>query len=121
MGKIEIDYNILHDAFFKFQRTPKLTKHGQIYKEGSENEIKREGVMAGRLSPSLLDALGIASQCPPPWILNMQKYGPPPGYPTLKIPGVNMPIPSHIKMDLGGLFSDERGNTVYADCHGLNP
>jgi splicing factor 3B subunit 2 len=51
----------------------------------------------------------------------MQKYGPPPGYPTLKIPGVNMPIPSHIKMDLGGLFSDERDNTVYADCHGLNP
>ena len=77
--------------------------------------------MAGRLSLSLLDALGIASHCPPPWILNMQKYGPPPAYPTLKIPGVNMPIPSHIKMDLGGLFSDERGNTVYADCHGLNP
>lgn len=30
---------------------------------------------------------------PPPWLINMQRYGPPPGYPQLKIPGVNAPIP----------------------------
>ena len=28
MGKIEIDYNILHDAFFKNQKAPGLSKHG---------------------------------------------------------------------------------------------
>lgn len=30
---------------------------------------------------------------PPPWIYNMQRYGPPPSYPKLRIPGVNAPIP----------------------------
>lgn len=30
---------------------------------------------------------------PPPWLLNMQRYGPPPAYPNLKIPGLNAPIP----------------------------
>jgi hypothetical protein len=57
----------------------------------------------------------------------MQRYGPPPAYPNLKIPGVNMPIPSHLQIksdsfgedDRGGLFKDEKSFTVYADCHGL--
>ena len=30
---------------------------------------------------------------PPPWLLNVQRYGPPPAYPNLKIPGLNAPIP----------------------------
>lgn len=30
---------------------------------------------------------------PPPWLLHMQRYGPPPSYPNLKIPGLNAPIP----------------------------
>ncbi|KAK8935691.1 hypothetical protein KSP39_PZI005674 [Platanthera zijinensis] len=30
---------------------------------------------------------------PPPWLINMQRYGPPPSYPQLKIPGLNAPIP----------------------------
>ena len=30
MGKINIDYQILHDAFFKFQTKPKLTQHGDM-------------------------------------------------------------------------------------------
>ena len=30
---------------------------------------------------------------PPPWLINMQRYGPPPSYPSLKIPGLNAPIP----------------------------
>ena len=30
---------------------------------------------------------------PPPWLINMQRYGPPPSYPKLKIPGLNAPIP----------------------------
>jgi splicing factor 3B subunit 2 len=39
MGKIEIDYNVLHDAFFKHQKQSKLSKHGSIYYEGMENEV----------------------------------------------------------------------------------
>lgn len=30
---------------------------------------------------------------PPPWIINMQRYGPPPSYPNLRIPGLNAPLP----------------------------
>jgi splicing factor 3B subunit 2 len=30
---------------------------------------------------------------PPPWLINMQRYGPPPAYPKLAIPGLNAPIP----------------------------
>ncbi len=46
------------------------------------------------LSPELMEALGIVSAIiPPPWLLNMQRYGPPPSYPNLKIPGLNAPIP----------------------------
>ena len=41
MGKIDIDYNILHDAFFKHQRRPEMSKHGDIYFEGRECEIKK--------------------------------------------------------------------------------
>ena len=32
-------------------------------------------------------------QIPPPWLIAMQRYGPPPSYPNLKIPGLNAPIP----------------------------
>ena len=30
---------------------------------------------------------------PPPWLVNMQRYGPPPSYPGLRIPGLNSPLP----------------------------
>lgn len=33
MGKIDIDYQKLHDAFFKWQIKPKLTIHGDLYYE----------------------------------------------------------------------------------------
>lgn len=39
MGKIDIDYQVLHDAFFKYQTKPKLTIHGEIYYEGKELEV----------------------------------------------------------------------------------
>ena len=123
MGKIDIDYNILHDAFFKHQKKPKLTQHGDMYFEGKESEIKKSDLKPGRMSAALCEALGIPESAPPPWIMNMQRYGPPPAYPNLKIPGVNIPIPASIQQDdlgQGGLFKDENGLTVYADCHGLN-
>ena len=33
MGKIDIDYHKLHDAFFKWQTKPKMTIHGDLYYE----------------------------------------------------------------------------------------
>ena len=120
MGKIDIDYQILHDAFFKNQKKPKLTHHGDLYFEGKEYEIRMRGYKPGRLSPELRIALSIPENSPPPWLVNMQRYGPPPAYPNLKIPGVNAPIPESIAYGYGRLFTDEKGFTVYADCHGLN-
>ena len=30
MGKLDIDYQKLHDAFFRFQTKPRLTQHGEM-------------------------------------------------------------------------------------------
>ena len=38
LGKIDIDYEVLHDAFFKHQTKPELSKFGDIYYEGREEE-----------------------------------------------------------------------------------
>ena len=85
--------------------------------QGKEYEIIKSDFKPGRMSPALRTALGINETSPPPWLYNMQRYGPPPAYPNLKIPGVNMVI----SLSEGGsrLFQDENGNTIYADCHGL--
>lgn len=40
MGKIDIDYQVLHDAFFKYQKKPKMTIHGDVYYEGKEYEVR---------------------------------------------------------------------------------
>jgi splicing factor 3B subunit 2 len=93
MGKMDIDYQVLYDAFFKHQTKPgSLTKHGDIYYENKEYETKMRIYKPGRISEKLRVALGIPENSPPPWIINMQRYGPPPAYPNLKIPGVNAPI-----------------------------
>ena len=92
LGKMDIDYQVLHDAFFKHQMKPLLTVHGDIYYENKETEQKMKVYKPGRISEKLRVALGIPENSPPPWIINMQRYGPPPAYPNLKIPGVNAPI-----------------------------
>ena len=40
MGKLDIDYQVLHDAFFKYQTKPQLTMMGDLYYEGKEFEAK---------------------------------------------------------------------------------
>lgn len=117
MGKIDIDYQVLHDAFFKHQSKPKVTSFGDMYYEGKEYEIIKSDFKPGRLSPALRAALGINETSPPPWLYNMQRFGPPPAYPSLKIPGVNMVV----SLSEGGTryFQDENGFTIYADCNGL--
>jgi splicing factor 3B subunit 2 len=92
-GRLNIDYQVLYDAFFRRQTKPKLTGFGEVYYEGKEHEVKVRDRRPGELSDELREALNIPPGAPPPWLLVQQKIGPPPSYPALKIPGVNAPIP----------------------------
>lgn len=31
LGRVELDYQVLHDAFFRHQTKPKMTVHGDMY------------------------------------------------------------------------------------------
>ncbi|KAF2454455.1 hypothetical protein BDY21DRAFT_264217, partial [Lineolata rhizophorae] len=93
MGKLDIDYQKLYEAFFRFQSKPELTRFGEVYYEGKEFETNLRHLRPGEVSEDLKNALGMPPGAPPPWLLNMQRLGPPPGYPSLKIPGLNAPIP----------------------------
>ena len=93
MGKLDIDYQKLYDAFFKFQSKPELTRYGEVYYEGKEYETNLRHLRPGDLSDELKEALNMPPGAPPPWLINQQRYGPPPSYPALKIPGLNAPPP----------------------------
>ena len=129
MGKIDIDYQVLHDAFFKYQTKPRLTTHGDLYYEGKEFESGGRNFRPGFLSKNLREALGLPVEgnavalTPPPWLTNMQRYGPPPSYPTLRIPGLNAPIPRNTQFGYhpGGWGKppvDEYGRPLYGDVFG---
>ncbi|RSL61609.1 hypothetical protein CEP54_006157 [Fusarium duplospermum] len=94
MGKLDIDYQKLYDAFFRFQTKPELTRFGEVYYEGKETEVDYQHFRPGDLSENTKEALGMPPGAPPPWLINQQRFGPPPSYPTLKIPGLNAPPPS---------------------------
>jgi len=64
-----------------------------LYYECKEFEVQLKEKKPGQLSDDLKKALGMPEGAPPPWLINMQRYGPPPSYPNLKIPGLNAPIP----------------------------
>lgn len=120
MHRMDIDYQVLHDAFFKYATKPKLTKFGDIYYEGKENELKMRKFKPGCLTDTLRAAVGMGNNAPPPWLINMQRYGPPPRYPNLKIPGLNSPIPvgAEYGFHAGGWGKppvDEFGNPLYGD------
>ena len=128
LGKIDIDYQKLHDAFFKWQTKPRMTNHGDLYYEGKEFEIRLKEKKPGDLSDDLRTALGMpvgpnAHKVPPPWLISMQRYGPPPSYPNLKIPGLNAPIPDQCSFGYhaGGWGKppvDETGKPLYGDVFG---
>eukprot|EP00049_Salpingoeca_infusionum_P008884 m.147110 g.147110 ORF g.147110 m.147110 type:complete len:719 (+) comp14160_c0_seq8:274-2430(+) len=130
MGKIDIDYQKLHDAFFRWQTKPKMTIHGDIYYEGKEFETKMPDRKPGELSTELRQALGMptatdAPPVPPPWLMHMQRVGPPPSYPNLKIPGLNAPIPpgASFGFHAGGWGKapvDEQGVPIYGDVFGAS-
>ncbi|CAG8445068.1 2051_t:CDS:10 [Scutellospora calospora] len=117
MGKLDIDYQKLHDAFFRFQSKPKLTIHGK------EFETKLKEKKPGQLSEELKAALNMPPLAPPPWLIAMQRYGPPPSYPNLKIPGLNAPIPEGAQWGFhpGGWGKppvDEYNRPLYGDVFG---
>lgn len=115
---------MLHDAFFKYQTKPKLSGVGDVYYEGKEYEAHIENLRPGVLSEDLRTALGMSEGAPPPWLINMQRYGPPPSYPNLKTPGLNAPIPpgSTFGYHPGGWGKppvDEDGTPLYGDVFGV--
>lgn len=123
MGKLDIDYQILHDAFFRHQTKPPLSFFGELYYEGKEYEAQVRHARPGTLSKELQDALDMHPNTPPPWLLGMQRYGPPPSYPSLKIPGLNAPIPHGASFGYhqGGWGKppvDEYGRPLYGDVFG---
>jgi splicing factor 3B subunit 2 len=92
-GKLDVDYQKLHDAFFRYQTKPQLSRYGEVYYEGKEFETNFQHKRPGEISNELKEALNIPPGAPPPWLINMQRFGPPPSFPNLKIPGLNAPIP----------------------------
>lgn len=130
MGKIDIDYQVLHDCFFKYQTKPPLSTHGDLYYEGKEFELNMKEKKPGQPSADLREALGmneggmVSSLIPPPWLINMQRYGVPPSYPNLRIPGLNAPLPSGAAYGYqpGGWGKppvDEYGRPLYGDVFGV--
>ncbi|XP_002131663.2 splicing factor 3B subunit 2 [Ciona intestinalis] len=128
LGKIDIDYQKLHDAFFRYQTKPRMTTHGDLYYEGKEFETRLKEKKPGNFSDELRLALGMpvgeqATKIPPPWLIAMQRYGPPPSYPNLKIMGLNCPIPESCSFGYhaGGWGKppvDEMGRPLYGDVFG---
>ena len=106
LGRTDIDYQILYDAFFKYQTKKRLTKLGEVYYEGKETDKRMSKFKPGKLSRNLRNALGISASTIPPFVQNMQRYGPPPAYPFLKIPGVNIPDDDASAMATPGLWDE---------------
>ncbi|OMJ26114.1 Splicing factor 3B subunit 2 [Smittium culicis] len=126
MNKLVIDYQRLHDAFFRFQKAPaNLTGFGEMFYEGKELESKKMDFQPGFLSDELKEALGIPPLAPPPWLLNMQRFGPPPSYPDMLIPGLSSPIPAGAQWGFhpGGWGRppvDAFGRPLYGDVFGVD-
>lgn len=124
LGKLDVDYQKLHDAFFRYQTKPPLTVYGEVYYEGKEFETNFKHKRPGEISTELKEALNIPPGAPPPWLINMQRYGPPPSFPNLKIPGLNAPIPAGAKWGFhpGGWGKppvDEFNKPLYGDVFGV--
>ncbi|WVW86082.1 hypothetical protein I302_108121 [Kwoniella bestiolae CBS 10118] len=124
MGKIDIDYQKLHDAFFKFQTKPSMSRFGEAYYEGKELETDLRTKKPGELSDELIEALSIPPLAPPPWLIAMQRFGPPPSYPNLRIRGLNAPIPPGAQWGFhpGGWGKppmDDFNRPLYGDVFGV--
>lgn len=93
MNRLDIDFQKLFEAFFRRQTKPQLTRYGEVYYEGKEYETNMRHLRPGEPSDVLREALNMPINAPPPWLINMQKFGCPPSYPAMKVSGVNAPLP----------------------------
>lgn len=109
MGRLDMDYAKLYNAFFKFQEKPRMSAYGEVYFEGKNTlgqAAAGEGSLVihqkqsladlrpGSLSKALRHALGM----PPtkasgkntasvaPWMSTLERLGPPPAYPYMRLP-----------------------------------
>lgn len=95
MGRLDIDYQKLHDAFFKHQTKPRMLPFGEVYSEGREKADQNRDDVArmrpGKISKSLRLAVGMSENetAVPPWITVMKELGKPPSYANLLIPGLD--------------------------------
>jgi splicing factor 3B subunit 2 len=55
MGRLDIDYTKLYNAFFKFQTKPELTRFGEVYYEGKEFETNLKHLRYAFLLHFLID------------------------------------------------------------------
>lgn len=116
----EMNDQRLYDAFFKFQTKPHLSGLGDTYYELRELDVDARTFQPGVLSTALQEALGMEEGDPVPWLVGMQRWGPPPGWPGLVVPGVNAPIPDRARFgyQTGGWGKapvDEFGRPIYGD------
>ena len=124
LHRMDISYDVLEDAFFRHMTKPKMTGFGEVYYEGKEYEVRLTDRKPGQLSDRLREALGMTPLSPPPWLYMQQRYGPPPSYPNLRIPGLNSPIPpgcqygNHLE-GWGRPPVDELGRPLYGDVFGV--
>ena len=93
LGMLDLPPELLYNAFYRDQTKPPLTRFGDMYFENKELMPSARNIRPGRISEKLREALGMMENSPPPWLFKMQKLGPPPSYPNLKIPGLNAPLP----------------------------
>jgi splicing factor 3B subunit 2 len=82
---------VRRESYFAGYRRVTLMRR---YYEGKELETDLRTKKPGELSEELIEALSIPPLAPPPWLIAMQRFGPPPSYPNLRIRGLNAPIPS---------------------------
>ena len=124
LGKLDLDYEKMYNAFFKWQTKPEMSPFGDIYYEGKEFEVRLRDKKPGFLSDELKEALGMTVLAPPPYLYNMQRFGPPPSYSYLRIPGVSAPIPPGCQWGFhpGGWGKpplDAQGQPLYGDVYGV--
>lgn len=122
IGAADVDDRRLRQAFRQLGK-PSLSALGEVYFELKELEVDPRSFVPGTLSDELRNALGMQKNDPPPWIVAMQRWGPPPGWPGLRVPGVNAPIPAGARFgyQAGGWGKpavDQTGRPLYGDVFG---
>jgi hypothetical protein len=72
-----------------------LTPFGDVFYEGKDMRARFRRLKPGVISDRLRQALGMTMNAPPPWLYGQQALAKlPPSYTTLKVAGLNAPLPA---------------------------